>query len=556
MKRILLLSIIGLVSLPSFSQERVFKYWVELTDKKDSPYSIDRPEEYLSPRAIARRKKQNITIVENDLPVNRNYIELIESEGAQILHSSKWFNAVTIQTTDEKAIDRIKALAFVKHTKLLYNKIEVGGKRKVNTMLESFLEGMAPDLPETDSKYGFAFRQIEQLKGEQLHYADHRGEGMIIAVLDAGFYNMYRMETFDHLRKDGRLLGTWDFVDGDSLVYEDDMHGMNVLSCMAAYTEYEMIGTAPKASYWLIRTEDNWSENPIEEANWIAGAEMADSLGADLINSSLGYNTFDTKSMSHTHKDLNGKSLASRAATMCAHKGMIVCNAAGNEGSSKWKKIGIPADADSIVTVGGIDKNFVHSDFSSFGPTADGRIKPTVCAMATATTVASSKNKFYPSQGTSFASPVMCGMIACLWQANPTKTNMEIIQAVMQSSDNYNTPDNTYGYGVPNFELANRILGGDPEFDYSTSSWINGVPENYYDRVELEYYSAKEQTITITVITKGFFRKKKSSYSQNLKKGEFFYYTLNDLPRKRKGITIEVRLDGKTTSYFLNHQRP
>ncbi len=557
MNRIALMLLIGMISLNAFAEETVYKYWVELTDKENSPYSVDRPTEFLSERAIARRKKQGISIQENDLPVNPAYVKAIEATGAQVLHTSRWFNAVTIRTTDESLIKEVEALDMVKSSRLLYKRMEFNTEKKNNSaMFELFLEAAAPKEPDNDTKYGFSKTQVAQTKADKMHAAGFKGEGMVIAVLDAGFYKMYKMETFDHLRKEGRLLGTWDFVEGDSIVYEDDMHGMNVLSCMAAYTEYEMIGTAPGASYWLIRTEDATTENPIEEANWVAGAEMADSAGADLINSSLGYTNYDDKSMSYSYKDLNGSSLISRAATMCARKGMIVCNAAGNEGNDDWHYVGVPADADSIVTVGGIDKNFKHSTFSSFGPTADGRIKPTVCAMATSTTVASSKNKFYPSQGTSFASPVMCGMIACLWQANPEATNMEVIRALEMSADRSRNPDNEYGYGVPNMEMANRILGGDKSFDYSTSRWLEELPDTYFDRVEFAYFSAEEQVIKIKYSYKKFLFKKRVTKEFKLKKGEFFYYAISDLPKKRKGITIEVTIGDETSTKTLNYSAP
>lgn len=542
--------VLMLVVAGTYGQTKVYKYWVELTDKNDNGYSVDQPEAFLSQRAIERRQNQGIAVTYDDLPVTRAYVDGIEKLGVNVLHCSRWFNAVTIRCTDTSLMARIRSLPYVKGSRLLYAKEEFNtDKKNIDAMMELMISMGAPKKPDNDSEYGFGLNQISMLKGDALHGQGYKGQGMVIAVLDAGFFRMNEMSTFDHLRDEGRLLGTYDFVHMDTLVYEDDMHGMNVLSCMASNTPGKMVGTAPSASYWLIRTEDNFSEYPIEEANWVAGAEFADSVGADVINSSLGYSEFDGKGFSYTYKSLDGKSLISRAATRCARKGMIVCNAAGNEGDSKWHYIGVPADADSILTVGGVDPFGDHSTFSSFGPTADGRLKPNVCAQATSTVVASSKGKFYPSQGTSFASPVLCGMVTSLWGANPKRTNMEVIRAIEQSANRYSHPDNTFGYGIPDFLVANRILGGDKEFDYSADQWIEEIPENYYDEVPVHFYSSVERNMQI--IVRDHKGRKIRNLEFALKKGEFLFYTLRDLPTGKKGITIEIILDGETKSYSL-----
>lgn len=535
------------------AQTLVYKFWVELSDKNNNGFSIDKPEAFLSQRAIERRKNQGIAITYDDMPITATYRDGVEKLGVEIVHSSKWFNALTIRCTDTSVMKEIRKLPYVMGSRLLYAKEEYDTEPKnPDAMLEYVMSMGADKKPDNTSDYGFGYNQINMLQGDALHGMGHNGKGIVIAVLDAGFYKMNEMETFDRLRTEGRLLGTYDFVRHDTLVYEDDMHGMNVLSCMASNTPGKMIGTAPGASYWLLRTEDNFSEFPIEEANWVAGAEFADSVGADLINSSLGYTNFDNQELSYKYKNLNGNSIVSRAATHCAHVGMIVCNAAGNEGDGEWHFIGVPADADSILSVGGVDAMRDHSNFSSFGPTADGRIKPEVCAQATGTIVASSKGKFYPSQGTSFASPVMCGMVASLWSAHPTKTNMQIMAAIKQSADRYSQPDNTYGYGIPDFIQANRILGGDPSFDYSTDQWLLEIPTTYYDAVDLSFFSSKEQTMTIVVRDHKGRRIRNMSF--NLKKGEFFNYNLQDLPTGKKAITVEITLNGELKTYTIQRE--
>lgn len=557
MKRILFTLLITFLIQNLEAQVKVYKYWVEFTDKKDNGFSIDHPEAFLSNRAIERRKKQGIQITEQDLPVTAAYRDGISALGAQVLYTSKWFNAASIRTTDSSLIDRIDKLPYVKSSRLLYMKIEFDAPEKGPSAMMEYMMTRG-EVDERDGaeggEFGSGAAQISQINGIPLHKAGMQGQGMIIAVLDAGFYKVDDIKTFDKMRDDGRLIGTKDFVEFDSTVFDDDMHGMNVLSCMASYTPNKMIGTAPMASYWLIRTEDANTENPIEEANWVAGAEFADSAGADLINSSLGYTTYDIASMSYTYKNLDGTSLISRAATVCASKGLIVCNAAGNEGDGKWKYVGVPADAENIISVGGVTYSGAHAGFSSYGPTADGRIKPTVSARAAGTVVVSSKGKFYNSNGTSFASPVMCGMVACLWQANPTATNLEVIEAIKKSASQANNPDNVLGYGIPDFELANRILGGDKSFDYTTDQWLKAIPETYYNEVIIDFYSSKDQKIEIVVRDrKG---RKVRSFEKDLKKGEFLKEVLDNLPTSKKGITIDIKIGDESKSYSLKRLKP
>ncbi|TNE78747.1 MAG: hypothetical protein EP332_13290 [Bacteroidetes bacterium] len=536
------------------AQVKVFKFWVEFSDKQNSPYSVDRPLEFLSQRALDRRAKHGIKVTEQDFPVNPKYKEGLSAAGVTVLHTSRWFNAATIRTTDSSLIDKIKALPYVKSADLLYHRVEFEGTKKGPSQVSEYLRSAGgSNEPSNSTDFGEGFRQIDQINGVQLHKDGFQGQGMLIAVLDAGFYHAGSMKTFDKLRNEGRLWGIADLVDFDSSVYEDDLHGMNVLSCMAAYAPGKFIGTAPKANYWLIRTEDANTEYPIEEANWVAGAEMADSLGADLINSSLGYTKFGDADMDHTFQSLNGKSIASRAATLCAHKGLLVCNAAGNEGDGSWKFVGVPADADSILTVGGVDADNLHASFSSYGPTADGRIKPTIVARAAGTIVASSKDKYYNSNGTSFASPVMCGMVACLMQANPKATIYQVMDALKWSASQASNPDNILGWGIPDFKIANRILGGDKLFDYGKSRWLEAIPATYYNSLRLAYYSSQDQHISI-VVKKG--RKVLKTIERDLKKGEFMVEQLKDLPNKRKGITIEVKVGDSIEKFSLKPKKP
>jgi subtilisin family serine protease len=270
----------------------------------------------------------------------------------------------------------------------------------------------------------------------------YTGKGMIIAVLDAGFYHVGQLPAFDSLRARGQILGTRDFVTGDTMVYEDHAHGMHVLSILAGLLPGEMRGSAPAASFWLLRTEDVFSEYPVEEVFWTAGAEFADSVGADIIHSSLGHYEFDDPSMSYTYSDMNGHTTrVARTALMAARRGMIVVVSAGNEGNKKWHYIISPADADSILAVGAVDAEKAPATFTSYGPSADGRVKPDVSAMGVSVLIQGVDGGVTRGNGTSYASPLISGLTACLWQAYPTATAQEVIQTLRQSTDHYLSPD-------------------------------------------------------------------------------------------------------------------
>ena len=305
---------------------------------------------------------------------------------------------------------------------------------------------------DNESFYGSTEFQIKKLNGHKLHEAGYHGEAMMIAVLDGGFMNVDRIPAFHQIQ----LAGVADFVSPRSQnVFKEMEHGTMVLSTMATNMPNIYIGTAPEASYLLIRTETGATESMAEEDYWAAGVEYADSVGADIINSSLGYTTFDDKKTSHIYADLDGKTaLISRTASMLAGKGIILVNSAGNSGNGTWKKIGVPADAYDILAVGAVTKNKVNTVFSSVGPSADGRVKPDVMACGNACSVIRGDGKLGKANGTSFASPLTCGMVACLWQALPDKTALEIMDIVRRSAHQYNVPDNIFGYGIPDFWKA------------------------------------------------------------------------------------------------------
>lgn len=430
------------------------KYWVKFKDKNGSPYTISNPSAFLTPKSITRRNNQGIAVDLSDIPVNETYLNQVSATGATVFARSKWMNAAIVVATSAQ-LTAINSLTCVLNTAPVGKVI----KAKEDELVQvANVQRMAQT---TAYNYGPSLTQNAQIGADCMHANGYRGLGMLIGVLDSGFSNADTNPVFDSLRNEGRVMGTRDIVAGNTSVYEDHTHGAMVLSLIVGNTPGSLIGTGPKASVYLVRTEDVGSEKPIEEYNWIVGAELADSVGADIITTSLGYTTFDAPFTSHVYADLNGRtSPMSVAATMAARKGIFVLNAAGNEGNSSWHYISVPADADSICTVGSVNGSGIHSGFSSVGPTADGRIKPDVSTRGEGSYVCDPSGAFYGGNGTSFATPIMAGAVACLWQANPTKTNFEILNAIKVTASRSSNPDNNYGWGIPNICSAHNFLNG------------------------------------------------------------------------------------------------
>lgn len=480
------------------------RYWIEFTDKNNSAYSISNPSAFLSQRSIDRRNKQNISIKENDLPVNLWYIDSIVNAGAKVLNRSKWFNALSIYTTDTVVLSKIKKLPFVKSTTpvALYTSLsDKSGHNKFNKETYGVLvENNAEGFFSSGYNYGPSLNQISMIGGDALHNFGYTGGGMAIAVLDAGFYHVDQLGAFDSLWTNNQILGTWDFVEGNDSVYENDSHGMMVLSTMGGNLPGQLVGTAPKASYWLLRSEDAASEYPIEEDNWIAAAEFADSVGVDVINSSLGYSTFDNSSLDHTYADMDGNTTRiSMAADLLADKGVLVVSSAGNEGNGSWHYITAPADGDSVLTIGAVDASGNYVSFSGVGPTYDGRIKPNVVAQGSGATVASVGGGVQTGNGTSFSSPIIAGISACLWQAHPDYTNMQIIDAIHESASQYTNPDYLKGYGIPNFAMADLLLTGVKVNDYAQDELLKIFPNPFKGDLNIWFYSSSNQEVAIEI---------------------------------------------------------
>ncbi len=494
MNLILKASIIFLfISLNGFSQIAPNKYFIQFADKNGTPYSVSNPEQFLSLRAIQRRQNQNIAIVQNDLPINPTYIDSLKSLGLTIINKSKWLNGVQVYTTDTLLIDTISNLSFVQsYTKSHILKLQKNGQTQENIIVN--LRNTAQTNNYYD--YGQATNQITMLNGHILHNQGYRGNGIIISIFDAGFYKVDSMPAFDSLWTNNQILGSKDFVDGDTIVWDASTHGLAVLSTIGANMSGSFVGTAPEAKFYLFRTEDTGSELVVEEYNWLSAAEYADSLGTDLISTSLGYTVFDDNLTSHSYSDMDGNTtVITRAADIAASKGIIVVASAGNSGSSSWHFIGAPADADSILTVGAVDAYGNYASFSSTGPTYDGRVKPNVVAQGQSTTIIDAGGNVSAGNGTSFSCPVIAGLTACLWQSSPNLTNMQIIKAIEQSASKYSNPDSLFGYGIPDFAYANLILHGVDYNKTNTENLINVFPNPFVKNIYLEYYSTDTQFV-------------------------------------------------------------
>ena len=445
MKKLVLLVFALNICLGTFAQftpEDTLKYRISLKDKAATDYSLQKPEMYLSKKSIERRKRQGLEIDSTDLPVCKKYVDAIRKKGVHVLVTGKWDNFVTVSCNDSMLIAEIAGLPFVRSTERVWRGVAKRASER-DSLINKPLR--------TDSLYGPAITQIKMSHADRLHEAGFKGQGMTIAVIDAGFHNVDKIEAMKNIN----ILGTRDFVNPEADIYAESSHGMSVLSCMAMNQPNVMIGTAPEASYWLLRSEDEYSENLVEQDYWAAAIEFADSVGVDLVNTSLGYYSFDDPTKNYRYRDLNGHyALMSREAAKAADKGIVVVCSAGNSGSGSWKKITPPGDAENVITVGAVNKYGVLAPFSSVGNTADGRVKPDVVAVGLGSDVMGTDGNLRHANGTSFSSPIMCGMVACLWQACPKLTAKQIIDLVRQSGDRADFPDNIYGYGIPDLWKA------------------------------------------------------------------------------------------------------
>lgn len=475
MKKTLLIATLIALCTGAFAQIGPDLYFIEFTDKNNTPYSLDNPLEYLSQRAIDRRQAQNIAIDSLDLPVNPSYITALQELGLEIVNPTKWLNGTTVRTNDYNLVLQARNLPFVKSTpRFEIDTVETAKKVAKSMMVTGNRPSTNIIAPKyTDSEYGLSYNQIALHNGHLLHAEGFKGEGMLIAVTDGGFTNADQMRSLEYLRNSGRIVATRDFAYNGSTVYGHHVHGSMVLSIMAGYLPGEYIGCAPEADYILITSECDDYEEIIEEFNWVSAIEYADSMGADLANVSLGYVDFDSERYNHSREDMDGHTNPSSiGANIAASRGMMIVVAAGNSGQDEnghvW--IGAPSDAYDIVTVGAIDVYEDCAPFSSYGFVEENRIKPDIASVGWNTYVDYVNDSIDVGSGTSFATPLTTGLIACFWQKFHDKTSAEIREALFSAARPTNpimeedttlttgTPNIFTGRGIVDFEVASNLL--------------------------------------------------------------------------------------------------
>ncbi|MEO8583868.1 MAG: S8 family serine peptidase, partial [Flavitalea sp.] len=481
-----------LSALSSRSQNS--RYVIQLKDKQGSIFSINQPSAFLSAKAIERRARQKIPIDLTDIPVSKVYIDSIEKiPGITVINTSKWLNNILVEVADSSTLIPVNAFPFVVRSDKVSFHNNAPHQPAISGKLEEFnpINNTSPAceyISNADTlNYGVNSPQVHVHEGEYLHNLNFRGQGMTIAMLDAGYFNYKLNPAFDSVRMNNRVMGEYDFVNNETSVNEDDVHGANCFSILAANRPGFIVGTAPNANYWLFKTEDPGSERPVEEQYWAAAAERADSVGVDMISSSLGYANFDNPAYNIPYSKRDGKtSPITMVANLAAKKGMIVMVSAGNSGqqSTEIKYVMVPADGDSVVAVGSIDINKVIAPGSSWGPNSSGHTKPNIVSVGRAAVFADPSGNPTNGNGTSYSNPNVAGLILCLWQAFTDFTNMEIIDAVQRSSDHFENPDlNRFGYGIPNFRIAFEDLKTKRLLKNATvllgNSYINVLPNPF-----------------------------------------------------------------------------
>lgn len=474
-------------------------YRIYLSNKNNSPYSISNPSAFLSPRAIAKRTTYNIPVTTQDLPVNEAYINQIKAFDAniQVLSTSKWLNTVVIYCPNPAHIPGIQNLGCVQHIVPVAN---LPFSKEGGFVIPQTIDNDKFGTNGTkDFSYGDSYDQIKVHRGDSLHNLGFRGEGMLIAVFDAGWNGFDTISHFQPLYANGQIWGTRDMIPGVNNVYTGHGHGTSVTSIIASNIEGQLVGTAPMANYYFIRSENPWSEQPIEEDFWAAAAELADSLGADVINSSLGYTTFsDFPQGDMTPQQNDGiSSVSSLAATIAGQKGIVVVISAGNERGSDWGFIGRPADAIDVISVGAMDKDSIIAPFSSYGPSADMRVKPDITAVGWNTWVSTTNGNIVQGNGTSFSGPVIAGLSACLWQSLPHLNAIELMDVIRQHGHIYNNPDNDFGYGIPDFFQA-FLDNSTSVSEFSTSINVVAFPNPTEDQITFQ--STNEEIVSIQIV--------------------------------------------------------
>jgi len=536
------------VSAQDFKENHDHHFLVLFADKGLRYVGMDSLPAHFTQAALERRGKFGISFDSLDLPVTKAYVSNISVEGVDVRYTTRWLNGAVITVSDPEVARRLKVKFFVRKvvyigsTKQRTNKSEsseLKSEKELKTYSPAGFSGI---------NYGVTEQQVKMLKVDRWHKFGQLGKGIKIAVFDAGFYKYDRLPALKHLVDESRILGTYDLVRFDGSVAEDDAHGMHVLGCIAGFEPGTYVGSAPAADFFLFRTEDSHSETLLEELNWIRAAEIADSLGVDIINSSLGYTTFDDMVMDHTHAELDGvTTYIARGAEFASSRGILVVSSAGNDGNKFWRKLDTPADAESVLTIGAVNRNRTRANFSSVGPTSDGRLKPDVSALGHQTSILSTYGGAYTGNGTSYSAPIMAGMVACMMERYPNMPLGELRDAIRFSAHQAMRPDTLIGYGIPDahfidlmFDTSDLsgisvIISGEP------TAGIGSFPVDVMGSTKKEFYiSTLERRVFL------FIPYMKIVDAQRFKNKGLLHRTHWDLPKhKRSRLSIRIHENEK-----------
>ncbi len=484
------------------SQQDTLLYRITFLDKDFNSFNINNPIQFLSQRAIERRAKFNIPIEVNDLPLSKMYLDSISKfSEITIINKSKWLNSIVISCYDTNAITTISNWSFVSNIFQAKSNTIV----KYDKFQNLFSDEKEEIVVNEHFPYGITYNQNHLHKIDYLHDIGFQGQGMHIAVIDAGFENANQLQALSKVFEEGRILSVKDFVAHDGEVFNDHSHGTAVLSVIAGYIEGEFFGTAPKASFHLLRSEDANAEYILEEDFWVSAAEYADSAGVDIINTSLSYTTFDDSTQNHTFADLDGNTtVIAKGSNIAASKGILLCSSAGNYGEAIWGRIGTPADASNVLTIAAVDSIGIRAGFSSRGPNASVEVKPNVASVGhNCYLVAPWDGTIIRANGTSFSAPMISGMVACLWQALPKLSQSELRNLIQENSSQFAQPDSLLGYGIPDFYKAYQSVTG---ITYKLSEdlkILNVYPNPYssgFSELQIMISSNIDQTIELTFI--------------------------------------------------------
>jgi serine protease AprX len=482
-----------------------FAYQVTFNDKNNTPYSFSSPLTYLSSRALSRRAAQGIAIDSTDLPVNPAYIDsVLTLTGGEFHEASRWLNLCVVLVLDSNQIHALYGKPFISNIKLVGYYSPNILHRPANTTGGAIapIAGARKTSSSDNLHYGDTWNQTSMVNGNYLYDLGYQGNGKLIAVLDAGFYTVDTDPGFNNLWASGLMVDKHNFTLASENVFNYGTHGTQVLSTMAGYLPGQFVGSAPFASYALYITEDNNSEQPIELINMLCGAEHADSLGADIITTSLGYNTFDNLSDNFNFPiDFDGKTTTTaKAANMATKKGILFVATAGNEGGDSWNMILTPGDADSALTIGSVDGTGSVWHTSGYGPNAAGQIKPDVCGLGHGAYVFTNPGDG-ASDGTSFSTPQIAGWAACLWEANPNATPYQIRQAIIRCASSYSAPGPHIGYGIPDFHCTEHVLNvKEMPPPLSVINWVIAAPDPFNDEIKLTVSPSASQDVDFTMI--------------------------------------------------------